>query len=287
MARIAIVIGLLLCPGFAGADRIHLENGQSFDDVVILGRTEERISFRVASGEMKLPLSWVARIDQERGSLEQFLDRKQDLLSEPEVGGEDWLKLARWARANDVGHGFREALLTAGEIEPELDGLKPLMASIDYYFSSETELWSHGRPAAAQPVAREAGGAPRERPAASASRDSDPWDVEGGAQEVAQGLTRALERLAEAELERTRTQARRERPERVRARSFTGGTVVYPYVAAPVGYAASGWVFRGEPLRPANSDPKNPVIRNPRNAQARALLSRPPGSLLPVSAYQH
>ena len=151
------------------------------------------------------------------------------------------------------------------------------MAAIDHFFEPETGLWSHGRPAAppASRVRREA-----------STGGADAWETTGGAQEIAQGLTRALERLAEAELERTRQRSEPPEPSRRRsARSF-GGTVVYPFVSVPVGYVSSGWVFRGEPLRSANSDPKNPVIRNPRNAQARALLSRPPGSLLPLSAYQ-
>ena len=60
-----------------------------------------------------------------------------------------------------------------------------------------------------------------------------------------------------------------------------------PMVSTSVAFVSSGWVFPGVPLRPAGSDPTNPVIREPANPYARALLSRPPGSLLPVSAYQN
>lgn len=276
MARAAIVLVLLLSPNLARADRIYLENGKSFDDVIVLGQSEDRIRFRVASGEMSLPLAWIDRIEEERGPLQEYEERRRALTADSAADAAAWLDLARWARAREIGHGFREALLQAGELDPELDGLRQLMAAIDYSFDSETGLWSEGRPAAPRPSRV------RDDPPAGGT---DPWEATGGAQEIAQGLTRALERLAEAELERTRQ--RSERPEPSRRRSFgAGSTAVYPFVSVPVGYVSSGWVFRGEPLRPANSDPKNPVIRNPRNAQARALLSRPPGSLLPLSAYQ-
>ncbi len=276
MLRSAALLSFVLLPAVAGADRIHLENGKSFDDVVILRETADRIHFRLASGEMSLPLSWVAEVERERGPLEQYLERKKALVARPDAAGEAWLELARWARARNVGHGFRESLLTAAELEPELGGLAPLMASIDFFYKRESGVWSHGQPA---PVRAEPPGF------ASTAGDLSPASEVSAQQEVAQGLTRAIERLAEAELERTR--ARTESREAPRRRTTTIGTMAYPIVAVSTGYAASGWVFRGVPLRHPNSDPKDPVIRKTRNPQARALLSRPPGSLLPLSAYQH
>ncbi|MFQ5524795.1 MAG: hypothetical protein ACE5GX_00905 [Thermoanaerobaculia bacterium] len=279
MRSIALLLGLVLLPAAAGADRIRLENGKSFDDVVIVEQTDSSIQFRLASGEMSLPLSWVAEVERTKGALEEYFERKDALDGAGVATGVDWLDLARWARAQGVGHGFREALLMAGELEPQLDGLAPLMASIDFYFKTESGIWSHGRQAPPRSERPAGQGDPPARRTAS----HGPWD--SGTGDVAQGLTRAIERLAEAELERTR--ARRERDEPVRTRLTTLGTVAYPFIGVGAGFAGSGWIFRGEPIRPPQSDPKDPVIRRPANAQARALLSRPPGSILPLSAFEH
>ena len=282
MSRIGPVVALVLLPAVAGADRIHLENGKSFDDVIVLERTADRIHFRLASGEMSLPSSWVTGVERERGALEQYLERKEAIAADPEATAETWLRLARWARARDVEHGFREALLMAGELEPGLEGLAPLMASIDYHYRAEEGAWFQGRPAAASPSRARASTGPERK----GDGTSDPRPFETSAeQDVAQGLTRALERLAEAELERTR--ARSADPEPPRRRTATFGTMVYPIVAVPAGFTTTGWVFPGVPLRGPDSDPNDPVIRKPLNPQARALLARPPGSLLPLSAYQY
>ncbi|MCP4202548.1 MAG: hypothetical protein GY769_11510 [bacterium] len=278
MTRLFLVVGgLVLFPAAGRADRILLENGKSFDDVVLVSQTQAQVRFRVASGEMSLPSSWVMRVERAPGALAEYLARAQSLAADPEAPAQAWLGLARWARARDLDHGFREALLMAGELEPKLEELLPLMARIGYRLDPETHVWLHGGPA------RPTGGrepTDRARPASEEAGFRTRSE-----EQIAEGLTRALETLAEAELERTRGRSAPREPEfrsPPRAR-----TAFYPLVSVPVAYAATGWVFPGVPLRPSDSDPGDPIIRRPANPQARALLSRPPGSLLPVSAYRH
>ncbi len=277
MSRFLVVASLVILPAVARADRIHLENGKTFDDVVLVSQTQAQVRFRIASGEMSLPASWVAWVEEAPGTLGEYLDRQKRLAADPDSAAKDYLLLARWARARGLGHGFRESILIAGELEPELEGLPPLMATIGYYPDPKTNVWVASRQAGQR--------AARPAPDPPAARSLGAGSSESSDHRVAAGLTRAIEALAQAELARSRaidtpSRPRFQRPERAR-------TVFYPLVSASVAFVTSGWVFPGVPLRPPGSDPNNPVIRKPANPYARALLARPPGSLLPVSAYQY
>jgi hypothetical protein len=266
---------LVIVPVVARADRIYLDNGKSFDDVVLVSQTPAQVRFRVASGEMSLPSSWVVRVEKTPGALEEYLDRQKTLAADPKASADAWLVLARWARAQGLNHGFREALLMAGELDVDLDGLPPLMARIGYALDPKNGVWMHGMP-------NHVTGAPTVTNPASSPR-VETESRERSDNRIAEGLTRTVETLAKAELQRSRsTRASRELEHSRGVR-----TQFYPLVSVPVAYTASGWFFPGVPLRSPDSDPGNPVIRKPANRDARALLSRPPGSLLPVSAYRH
>lgn len=264
----------------AGADRIYLENGKAFDDVVLVSQTEHQVRFRVASGEMTLPTSWIARVERVPGDLEEYLRRQGELAESTAPSATAYLELARWARARGLDHGFREALLLAAELEPGLDGLPPLMASLGYSMDRELAVWvSGGHKETGAPAPQRAVDRSREAVAAR----SEEVDRSDGNEEVAAGLARAIETLAQAELERTR-RTPAPRPAAV------GGAFV-PLLSTSVAFVgsgvAAGWVFPGVPLRGPDADPSSPVIRNPANPAARALLARLPGSLLPVSAHRH
>ena len=274
-----VVVVLACLPTAAWADRIHLQNGNVFDDVVLVSRTEAQVRFLVGPGEMSIPSSWIARIERGPGALEEYLRRSRELAAREQPTAEGYVSLARWARLQGLGHGFRESLLAAAELEPNLEGLAPLMAGIGYDFDSTRSAWLPERSARPQPEHREA------RAPASDAGGFEGGD--GGRQaepsapnaEIAAGLTRAIETLAEAELERSR------RPSAFRSARTVRH--VYPQAVTAFPLVSSGWVFPGVPLRSADSDPNDPIIRKPANPYARALLARPPGSLLPVSAYRH
>ena len=268
---------LALSPALARADRIYLQNGETFEDVVLVSQTETRVRFRVASGAMTLPTSWIARVEKAPGALEEYLRRQSELARDPASSAQAYLELARWARASGLGHGFREALLLAAELEPGLEGLPPLMTAVGYSLDRELDVWVRGSPKAApvlapQPAAAEAHAARAER-----ERDYVPTDGSSSG-EVAEGLVRAIETLAHAELERTRAAP----PRAARVQS-----AFVPLLSTSVAFVSSGWVFPGVPLRGPDSDPSSPVIRNPANPAAKALLARLPGSLLPVSAHRY
>lgn len=266
---------LAFLPAMARADRIHLENGNVFDDVVLVSETPVKVRFLVGSGEMSLPASWIERIERAPGALEEYLLRSRDLAEQEQPQAEQYLALARWARLQGLRHAFRDSLLTAAELEPDLEGLPPLMASVDYTLDSAGGFWApKPRPAVRAEVGHEPRNSVEDHGSASQSTGQPRPDVE-----IAAGLTRAIETLAQAELERSRA-PRPSRTARVERH-------VYPLVrTAAFSFVSNGWVFPGVPLRGPDSDPSNPVIRKPANPAARALLARPPGSLLPVSAYQ-
>lgn len=274
--RLFAAVTIAFLPLAAQADRIYLENGKSFDDVVLVAETATEVRFLVASGEMTLPRSWVERVERVPGALEQYIARQRALAADPEASAGDYLALARWARVQNLDHGFRESLMTAAEFDPTLKGLAPLMASLGYSFDPEGEIWVRGQGAAQRAVAA--------RTPAPEPRRSEGWGTssDGTSGRVAEGLTRAIETLARAELEKSRA-SRDRRP----ARAVTVERTFLPVFHAPLAVAQTGWVFPGVPLRPAGQNPSDPVIRNPANPYARALLSRLPGSLLPVSAHRH
>lgn len=274
-AQLAVVLACLAAT--ARADRIHLENGNVFDDVVLVSHTEEKTRFLVGSGEMSLPSSWIARVERAPGALAEYLDRSRALSEQERPSAQAYLELARWARSRGLDHGFRESLRAAAELQPDLEGLAPLMTGAGYRLDEAVGAWvpvGSERPRAAER-------APAPRPTSTA-RASDFGRSEAASEpnvEIAAGLTRAIETLARAELERSRRPSGF-RTARVERRAF-------PVAVAPVALVSTGWVFPGVPLRGAETEPDNPVIRKPANPHARALLARPPGSLLPVSAYRH
>lgn len=51
------------------------------------------------------------------------------------------MDLALWARGRKLGHGFREAVLTAARMAPELAGLDALLRELDYVFEPELGRW--------------------------------------------------------------------------------------------------------------------------------------------------
>lgn len=278
MSRAAPIFAILLLPAVAGADFIELKNGNRFDDVIILSETENQIRFQLSAGEMSLPTSWVERFEKANGPLQSYLERKEKLESALEEPGSDlkqlavkWLDLAHWAKYRGLRHGFRESLIKAAELEPDLDGLGSPMAQIGFSQDPTTGLWKTvpAEPAVLTPE--------RARYVARAQAETTP--ASSPSTEVAAGLTRAIETLAEAELERSRGRTERERTRRT-------GRTIYSSFGVPFGHALTGWFFPGVPLRDPNAPKDDFVIRNPRNPHARALLLRPPGSILPVSAYK-
>lgn len=135
--------GLLLCGGLLAtpgrSDDVHLASGAVFEGVVAEVLDEGvRVHFPMGGG-MTLPHTQVLRIEEGESSLEQFLRRKEALLA-ADAEPEEWLELARWARANDLPV-YREVTLLAADLAPRLEQLAPLMRGLGFAFDDELERW--------------------------------------------------------------------------------------------------------------------------------------------------
>ncbi|HUO87350.1 MAG TPA: hypothetical protein VM617_08150 [Thermoanaerobaculia bacterium] len=114
----------------AAADDVHLTNGRVFEDVV--ARTDGAdVVVQFAGGVLRLPASRVARIEHRDSALDEYLARRR-VLAEADAGASEWLRLALWARGEGLASGFREAARRAASLEPDLEGLPPLMQALGY-----------------------------------------------------------------------------------------------------------------------------------------------------------
>lgn len=270
--RLLVSLTLVLVPGLVRADLVKLRNGEVFEGVVSTV-DDGAIRIELAYGKLRLPLSSVLSVEKEATALESFFERREALRGEPPGSARDWLRLARWALGRGLDHGAREAALEAATLEPELEGLGPLMRRWGYGLDTELGVWVKARPRSAA------------RPPASAAPPEAPTGPG-----VEQHLARAVEKMAEADLERARTErARADRAEvEERSRVQPQPAALAPaYPVLPVYYplAAGGWVFPADPVPvpvPVDTSRHGPVVRNPSNRFARDLLGRVPGSLIPI-----
>lgn len=115
----------------AAADDVHLTNGNVFENVV--ARVEgEQVVVQMRGGALRLPASRVARIERRDSALTEYLERRQEIATDRGAGAPDWLALARWARDRGLESSFREAARKAAMLDPDLEGLPPLMQALGY-----------------------------------------------------------------------------------------------------------------------------------------------------------
>lgn len=234
----ALTLGAFLSAGSARADDVFLHNGNAFEGVIVVAESDEQVRIRLAYGEMTLPRSWIARIDRERSPLAEYLDRRRTLHSRADIGVTDWIGLARWARGRELEHGYKEALLEASRIDPRYSALSPLLRGIGYVFEESTGLWVSAVELRRAEEVREA----RRQAAEERARRADAGG-DDGRRTTEETLSRAIEVLALAELEReTRTSRREARGEStfqpVRIGGYAGP--YYPYFPGFVVTPATG-----------------------------------------------
>jgi hypothetical protein len=268
---VLLAVGLLAGP--VGADDVYLTNGESFEGV-IAEREGDDLRVRLAFGELLLPMSSIERIEQARSPLDEFLERQATLAS---GGGSaaEWLELARWARARELRHSQREALLEAANMDPHLDGLRPGMRELGYVLDADLDRWiSYDDHMRNRGMVRSNGEWVRpEALRAAAEERSEPREQRSAVEET---LSRAVELLAMAEVARETS------------RPATQTTPYYPPAYGyPVAYV-TGWHLPPSKRHAAGRDrvESHPVthsiVRQPSNAIARELLSRQPGSVVPM-----
>ncbi len=242
-----------LMAGALAADDVLLTNGETFEGV-IAERQGEHVRIRLEFGELRLPAASVARIERSESALGEYLERRQRLLDE---GGtaQAWLELGRWARARSLSHGYREALLEAAALDPHLDQLAPGMRDLEYVLDAELDRWI----SYAEHLRREG---PRPEPRAA----EPPRDPE--ADTVTEALSRTVELLALAQLERETRETRQT--------TRAAPTVPYGY---PVAYFPGWWV---PPPAPGPGAELPDATAAPPPEPPPDLFRRQPGSLLPV-----
>lgn len=140
----ALVGGLCLIltgtgPETLRADVVHLTNGRSMEGV-ILEETTEQILLKVPFGEIGLPSASVQRIERGRSALEDYLESRAALELRQGTALQ-WLDLALWAQQEGLDHSAREATLVAARLDPGLPGLVPQMTALGYAYDENLAIW--------------------------------------------------------------------------------------------------------------------------------------------------
>lgn len=134
------LLGLTLLGGAASADDVHLKNGRKFEGV-IAETTETQVRIRMQGGVVSLPKSQVLRVESKDSDLSGYLRRKEALRRSPDTRAQDWLELARWAKAQGLEQGAREAALMAAELDPKLEGVATLLRGYRYTYDEQLGRW--------------------------------------------------------------------------------------------------------------------------------------------------
>jgi hypothetical protein len=141
--RSRIASGFLLCgalfPLVAGADSVYLKNGESFEGVEAVV-SDDQVRIELAIGSLRLPMSKVERIEEGDSTLGEYRAREARLGRE-RADAEGWLELATWARAHDFQQGAAKAAFLAARLDPELEGLDPVMAGLDFVYDETAREW--------------------------------------------------------------------------------------------------------------------------------------------------
>lgn len=135
----AAIGAAMLWAGSVAADEVHLVNGKSFEDVTARTVGDEVWIELPAGGEIRLAKSQVARIDKAESGMDLYRQRARAL--GPEAGAAEWLELAAWARERKLALGYREAVLTASRLEPELPGVVEAMHGLDFVWEEDLGRW--------------------------------------------------------------------------------------------------------------------------------------------------
>ena len=135
-----LLLGLFLLGETASADDVFLKNGRKFEGV-IAETTDTQVRIRMQGGVVSLPKSQVLRVESKDSDLSGYLRRKEALRKSPDARAADWLELARWAKAQGLDQGAREAALVAADLDPKLEGLSPLLRGYKYTLDDQAGRW--------------------------------------------------------------------------------------------------------------------------------------------------
>lgn len=249
----------------AGADTVHLVNGNKFEEV-IAERAAGQVRIRLPYGEIVLPEKVVARVERSASAWQSYNEREA-ALRRADSPAQAWLELALWADREGFARGAREAALRAAELEPRLDGLAPLMARFGHVFDRDAGRWLAEADYMRRRGYRLWGGEwlPREEYAARL-RAHEEAESRRREDERQDRIARALEALVTVELTRAA------RPEPAPA-------------APPQPPAARGQVVAVVPgafFPRVRRVGRAPLLADEETASYDDLVGRQPGSLFPV-----
>ena len=272
----------------AAADTVHLRNGRAYEGV-IAERTAEGVRIQLAFGHLVLPADQVLAVEKSDSPLATYLSRKADLAARSRTTPAEWLALARWAKANDLAQGVREAATLAAELDPRLPGLDPLLRPFGLVYDEVAGRWLPFEEAMARRgLVRFEGGwitageqrlrlAERQRERALAAEEA---------------TSRRLAAVAEAMLAREEREARREAEAETAALPWNYAPVTLGWaVPGVVVVTHGGFLHPHRPHHPHHPGAPAPPPGPPRPPEAPgrgygSVFDRVPGSLLPVSPSQ-
>jgi hypothetical protein len=133
----ALLLGLLSLPP-VWADTVYLANGRKFENV-IAETTDTEVKIRMPGGSLSLPRNHVLRVESSDSNFSEYLRRKEAIRRGATAA--DWLALARWAKSQGLEHGAREAALAAANLDPQLQGLAPLLRPHGYVLDKQLDRW--------------------------------------------------------------------------------------------------------------------------------------------------
>jgi hypothetical protein len=257
-----LLLAALAAP--ATADTVYLVNGNRFEEVIAEHEGGD-VRIRLPYGEIVLPGKVVERVERSPSVWEEFREREARLRRASATAG-DWLDLAIWAEGVDYARGSSRALLRAAEMNPQLEGLAPLMRGLGYMHDTETGEWLSEAELMERRGYRRWGDVwlPREEylDRLRAHREAEKRRREEDREER---IARAIEALAIAQLTRpAESEVESEAPvQGPLVAVFSGG--YYPLVASPPGAVGQARVIVGE-----------------EQTTFEDLVGRQPGSLFPI-----
>ena len=280
---VAVSLLLLLAAAPVVADDVHLVNGETFEGVIAEVQGDQ-VAIRLPHGMIRLPMTRVVRIDRAASAYEEYLARAEAL-----AGGSSaraWLELAVWARERDLPSCVRDAALEAARLDPDLDGLAPLLHELGYARDEQLGGWIPYDQMMVRKGYVEIDGrwVPAEVVAEAARQAREEHERQVAERREAQ-VDRAITLLALAQVREAREESERQ----------SAPAVVYPYGAplgAPVAVFPGSFAPRGRAPRHAPEGGHDQGAPSPAPSSSRApahhtgswndVARRQPGSIIPL-----
>jgi hypothetical protein len=117
---------LALCVAPVAADDVYLANGEIFEEVVTTV-TATHVVVELPIGRIKLPRTQVARIVEKKVPRQEFAERRGALIEDVSSKACAWLALATWAERHRLQREAVETALLAARLDPGLSGLEALL----------------------------------------------------------------------------------------------------------------------------------------------------------------